>query len=98
MLTGSSTYSFSSSDLYILIRSPRMLCLWKFLIVRLFLGIGTMIADEVSLLSSCFCFEVGFFVALPPQAPSLVMLLFAVFRAGSVGCVPETAMVGVIWL
>ena len=98
MLTGSSTYSFSSSDLYILIRSPRMLRLWKFLIVRLFLGIGTVIAVEVSLLSSCFCFEVGLFVALPPQAPSLVMLLFAVFRAGSVGCVPETAMVGVIWL
>ena len=42
-------YSFSSSDLYIVIRSPRILRLWKFLIVRLCLGFGTVIADEGSL-------------------------------------------------
>ena len=56
---------------------------------------GTVIVDEESLPSSCFCFGVGFFVVPPPQAPWFVILLFALFRFGSVGCGSGTVLVGV---
>ena len=69
MSTGSSTYSISSSDLYIVIRYPRIFRLWEFLIVHL--CFGTVIVDEESLPSGCSCFGVGFFV-VPPSAGALV--------------------------
>ena len=56
---------------------------------------GTVIVDEESLPSGCSCFGVGFFVVPPPQAPWFVILLFALFRFGSVGCGSGTVLVGV---
>lgn len=107
MLTGSS--SLSSSDSYIVIRSPRISRLWKFLIAFLFLVIGTVVVDEGLILSSCFCFGVGSFTAPLPQAPSLVsqklypfvvvssivVLLLTIFCVVPVGCVSEMVLIGV---